>query len=100
MTYKTRYTLICGKPTLLKFGLGKDIKVNAIIGIPQMKTWELTIDLKDNKCVSPLFNLWFPIKFSDAASGLPSNISFTDADFVCPPSSNPTGNLMLTKSVT
>ena len=80
ITYKTRYTKPCGSPVFLKFGLGEDIKVNAIIGIPQLKIWELLINLKENKCVSPYFNLWFPIEFNNAATGLPPNVLFTEAN--------------------
>ena len=40
VTYKTRYTDNDGKPVTLSFGLGKAIKVNAIIGLPTFKSVE------------------------------------------------------------
>ena len=79
--YKPRYFLPCGEPALLKFSLGRDVKVNAIIGMPQIKAWHLVLDLNAKQCFSKVFNMRLPFKFSDAASGLPSNVNFTSSDF-------------------
>ena len=98
ITYKTRYTRSDGTQATLKFGLGKDIQVNAIVGIPTIKEWELILDLKRDKCISELFNIWFPLDYDNAAAGLPPSVTFDHSDFVRPPCSNPTGAMIATKA--
>ena len=82
VTYFASYKLKDGSPALLKFGLGKDIKVNAIVGLPMWRSWQLILDLYHNKYISPTLGLWFPLLFDDAASGLPSHISWDSSQFV------------------
>ena len=41
VTYKTRYTYVNGKMITISFGLGGSISVNAIIGLPTFRAWEL-----------------------------------------------------------
>ena len=44
VTYMTRYTDSNGKMITVSFGLGDSISVNAIIGLPTFRAWELVLD--------------------------------------------------------
>ena len=98
VTYKTRYTMADGTNATLSFGLGKDIQVNAIIGLPQIKTWKVLLDLDDNKCFAKAFNIWLPIEYDDAATGMPPNVQFTADDFKRPAHTTTTGGLLYSKT--
>ena len=69
----------------MKFGLGKDVGVNAIIGLPLQLSWRMVLDLNEHRCSCLALNTVFPFEFTDAASGLPRNVKFDYADFVRPP---------------
>ena len=47
--YFTPYRYLDGSPALLSFGLGKEVDVQAIIGIPTLKQWGSSIILDDNQ---------------------------------------------------
>ena len=96
--YRTRYTLPNGSPATVKFGLGKDIRVNAILGLPQQAAWRMIIDLNENKCFCQSLGMVFPFEFHDAAKGLPSNIKFSHEDFMRPPSETKIGNSLINKN--
>ena len=96
--YQTRYKLLCGKPATLKFGLGKDVQVNAIVGMPTWKAWGLILDLHNDRCHSAILNLWFPVLFGDAASGLPPSVKFSSSDFVRPSQPTTEGQLLHVKT--
>ena len=98
VTYKTRYRMADGTNATLSFGLGKDIQVNAIVGLPQIKTWKILLDLDDNKCFAKLFNIWLPIEYDDAATGMPPNVQFTADDFKRPAHTTTTGGLLYSKT--
>ena len=97
VTYLTRYKLPCGKFATIKFGLGRDISVNAIIGIPTIKALKLLLDLDDNRCLSKVLGIWFPFVYTDAAPGLPAGVTFDSKDFVRPLCATKDGELLLTK---
>lgn len=48
--YRTRYILPDGTNATITFGLGKDIQVNAILGITQLKEWCMVLNLDENCC--------------------------------------------------
>jgi hypothetical protein len=98
VTYKTRYIKADGTNVMLSFGLGKDIQVNTIIGLPQIKAWKILLDLDDDKCFARLFNIWLPIEYNDAATGLPQNVQFTENDFKRPAHTTRTGELLYSKT--
>ena len=98
VTYRTRYVLPSGEPATLKFGLGKDITVNAIIGLPTWTEWGLALDLHNKRCTSAILNLWFHVQFGDAATGLPPSANFSSKDFVRPSQPTAEGELLHIKT--
>ena len=84
VTYKTRYTHIYSKPITLSFGLGKAIKVNAIIGLPTFKQWKIILDLDTNRATSNHLGVYFDLCFQYAAQGLPPNVKFNVTNFIRP----------------
>jgi len=84
VTYHTQYKDTSGIPLKLAFGLGAEVAVNAIIGLPTLKKWKATIDVGNDEFVSKPLDLAFPLHFHGADSGLPSSIKFTSKDFVRP----------------
>ena len=88
VTYKTRYVDTAGTPVELSFGLGKAIKVNAIIGLPTFKKWKLILDLDANRATSKILGVYFDLCFEHAAKGLPEDAIFDSTNFVRPPRPN------------
>ena len=84
VTYHTQYKDKNGIPVKLAFGLGAEVAVNAIIGLPTLKKWKATIDVGNDEFVSKLLDLAFPLHYHGADSGLPPSIKFTSEDFVRP----------------
>ena len=97
VTYATRYKLPNGEYATVKFGLGKDITVNAIVGIPTIKLLKLVLDLDDHRCLSKVLGIWFPFVYADAAPRLPPGVTFDEKSFVRPPCATKDGQLLLTK---
>ena len=93
------YTLPNGDPFVLKFGLGTDIQVNSIVGLPTWRDLGLVLDMHDNRCISKCLSLWFPLLFDDAASGLPSNVTWDSSMFVRPPKTSAAGFMLQQKLV-
>lgn len=82
--YFTKYTYIDGSPLILSFGLGADITVNAIIGLPTLRQWGGDIVLSKNTFVAQKLRLEFPLDFKSANS-FPIPESFNPVrDFVRP----------------
>ena len=54
-------------PVELSFGLGKAIKVNAIIGLPTFKQWKLILDLDANRATSKILGVYFDLCLEHAA---------------------------------
>ena len=67
VTYMTRYTDDNGKPITLSFGLGDDVTVNAIIGIPTFRAWKLILDISENRAISKLLSIFFDLDYKHAA---------------------------------
>ena len=75
----------------LAFGLGEDISVIAIIGLPTFKLWKIVLDVDDNKATSKTLGRYFDLSYQHAASGLPPGVAFEKTDFIIPPWPNPIG---------
>ena len=87
--YKTPYTLTStNKPCFLSFGLGDNVTVNSIIGLPQLKLWHATLSFATNTLLAENISYQFPLEYSTANSGLPSGIQFNSSQFVRPTSSS------------
>ena len=84
VTYHTQYKDTKGDSIKLSFGLGAEVAVNAIIGLPTLRKWQTSIDIGKDMFVSTLLNLSFPLLYMGADSGLPSTIQFASKDFVRP----------------
>ena len=84
VTYKTRYTDVNGDMMLLSFGLGEAISVNAIIGLPTLRSWKMILDVGENKATSKTLNRYFELSYQHADTGLPSSISFSKNDVIRP----------------
>ena len=97
VTYKTRYHKEDGTMMTLSFGLGEDILVNAIIGLPTFREWQLVLDISENRVFSKMLNLSFDLSFQHAATGLLDSINFTKDDFVRPIRPNPSGQALVTQ---
>ena len=97
VTYKTRYTDNYGKPITLSFGLGKVIKVNAILVLPTFKQWKIILDLDTNRTTSKHLGVYFDLCFQHAAQGLPPNVKFNVTHFIRPARQGHTGLALLTK---
>ena len=84
VTYHTQYNDKNGVNMKLAFGLGAEVAVNAIIGLPTLRKWKSSIDIGNNMFISALLGLSFPLFYEGADSGLPKNIDFKSEDFVRP----------------
>ena len=82
--YRTPYTDINDKPVILSFGLGKDVSVRAIIGIPQLKEWGACINLVENILFCGNLFRKIPLDFEVAKSGLPDGVQFSPEEFKRP----------------
>jgi len=82
VTYHTQYKVTSVVPLKLAFGLGAEVVVNAIIGLPTLKKWKATIDVGNDEFVSKLLDLDHYRHGAD--TGLPSSMKFTSQDFVRP----------------
>ena len=84
VTYHTQYRDEKGASIKLSFGLGAEVAVNAIIGLPTLRKWKASIDIGNDNFVSKLLDLSFPLFYQGADSGLPNTITFKKGDFVRP----------------
>jgi hypothetical protein len=87
VTYRTKYTLN-GKPALIQFGLGDNVAVRSILGIPFLRTWGCDILLSRNCVIANAIGVEFPIEYAATSSSLPPGISFRKDDFVRPQSAS------------
>ena len=85
--YFTKYTHKDGKPVILSFGLGKDVTVNAIIGLPTLRQWGGDIILSKNTFIAQNLNTEFPLDFKSANN------------FICPPEFIPTRDFIRPPSI-
>ena len=85
VTYKIRYQKKYGTMMTLSFGLGEQILVNAIIGLPTFREWQKLLDT------------FFDISYQHAVSGLPSDVIFAKEAIVHPMIPNPSGQALVTQ---
>ena len=83
--YKTPYYFSStNKPCYISFGLGSNVTVNSILGLPQLKIWKADLSFEKHTLVAEHINVQFPLEYSKADSGLPSGIQFHPTQFVRP----------------
>ena len=58
MRYKVDNKLIT-----LSFGLGSDVAVNSILGLPTLRQWGKILNFADNKFLAPKLNKQFPLHY-------------------------------------
>ena len=73
-----------GKPFILSFGLGEDVRVNSIIGIPTIRQWGGVFDFGSSTFIAKSLNTKFALQYETTAQGLPAGVSFTSRDFIRP----------------
>ena len=69
------------KKSVLSFGLGADVAVNSLIGLPTLRKWGGVFDFGDNFFISRSFNTKFPLCYEPTKNELPANVVFNDGDF-------------------
>ena len=84
--YRTPYTYANGKPVLVSFGLGADVAVRSIIGVPTLRSWQASIDFGTNKLICPGIQRRFHLEYELARQGLPQGAAFDSHDFQRPQS--------------
>ena len=84
--YRTPYTYADGKPVLVSFGLGADVAVRSIIGVPTLRSWKASIDFGSNKLICPGLQRRFHLEYELARQGLPQGAVFNSQDFQRPQS--------------
>ena len=82
--YHTPYKFTDGSPVLVSFGLGKDVAVRSILGLPTLRQWQSSIDFASNKLVCPKLQRRFDLHYERARQGLPDGIHFNKSDFQRP----------------
>lgn len=84
VTYRTPYVDQGGKPITLSLGLGTNVSVRTIIGLPTLKQWKGVVDLVENTFTSHAFSRKFDLVFEEAEQGLPEGVQFQTSDFKRP----------------
>ena len=79
--YFTPYLYLDGYPALLYFGLGKGMAVRAVIGIPTLKQWGVSIKMYNNQLRCINIKNGFPLIYEHVQNGLLSNSHFTPTNF-------------------
>ena len=85
---------------LLSFGLGETISVNAIIGLPTLRSWKMVLDIDEYQANSKTLNQYFELSYQHAATGLSSGITVSCNNVICPSRSNKIGRTIATNLVT
>ena len=93
VTYRTPYTDKSNEPITLSFGLGENVSVRTIIGLPTLKAWQGVIDFVQNKFISHTIGKRFNLMFEETQQGLPAGIKFHPDDFKRPVTTT-SGNVM------
>ena len=66
----------------IKFGLCKEVAVNAIICIPTLKQLKASISFEGNFNNSPLVQTYFPLIYKPSKTGLPFSVEFYYKEFI------------------
>ena len=81
--YHLRYKLK-GQPLTISFGLGADVVVNSIIGLPTLRIWGGLLDFINNKFTAPAIHTQIPLLYEKNKQGLPPSIEFPEGKFIRP----------------
>ena len=81
VTYNTRYINSNEISMELYFGIGEDICVNVIIGLPTFRKWKLVLDIYDGQVTSKYVGVYFDVCFQHAVSSFPEVVSTDKRDF-------------------
>ena len=82
--YWTQYKHEDGKRVVLSFGLGPDVNVNSIIGMPTIRQWGMNICFLTSVITAHQLKVRFSTHFERSKTGLPNGISFKTDDFIRP----------------
>ena len=82
--YHTPYQYTDGSPVLVSFGLGSDVAVRSIIGLPTLRQWQSSVDFLANKLLAPGIQRRFDLHYEKARQGLPTGATFAQTDFQRP----------------
>lgn len=93
VTYRTPYTSNTGDAITLSFGLGHNVSVRTIIGLPTIKAWKGVMNFVDNTFTSHTLSTRFDLLFEETQQGLPEGVKFKPEDFKRPPNQDK-GSLM------
>lgn len=83
VTYRTNYTLN-GKPATVTFGLGDNISVKSIVGLPFLLQWGCDICLSRGALVSHALDMEFPLYYGTTSADFPPGVTFHPEQFVRP----------------
>ena len=81
------------KACILSFGLGKNVTVNSILGLPQLKLWKADILFQKNLLIAHNIDQQFSLEFSETSSGLPPGVTFSESNFRNPVKEKPVVNI-------
>ncbi len=82
--YWTRYTEPDGKRAIISFGLGKDIAVNSIIGMPTIRKWGMNLCFMTSTITANHIKVRFSTEYARSKHGLPPSVQFDSSEFVRP----------------
>ena len=83
MRYHLRYKLK-GRPLTISFGLGEELVVNSIIGLPTLRIWGGLLDFSNNKFTASAIDTKFLLLYEPAKQGLPPSIESPEGTFIRP----------------
>ena len=82
--YWTRYTEPNGQRAVISFGLGRDIAVNSIIGVPTIRKWGMSMCFMSNTITAHHIKVKFSTVYERSKNGLPSSVEFDSSEFIRP----------------
>ena len=83
--YRTPYTYqSTGKQCILSFGLGENVSVNSILGLPQLKAWQADVLFRSKWLQAHDLGLTFHLEYQAAQAGLPNGVTFTPEQYIRP----------------
>ena len=77
------------KPCIISFGLGENVTVNSILGLPQLKRWKSDVLFQSNTLVAHNIAQTFALEYAETLPGLPAGVTFSDKDFKDPTANKP-----------
>ena len=68
------------KKSVLSFGLGADVAINYLIGLPTLRQWGGFFDFGNNNFVVSSVNTKFPLFYEPTKHGLSASVEFIDTN--------------------